>query len=211
MGVKAQLKIILRANDIEVAESEDAALWQYVLQKISAPRVEEAGEVVQPETPVRMEQQESPVSPRVDSALSDSALGSVAKFARMLNVPEDVVRGSCDPRCEEPLLHLNLHHWEALKKATPVRGPGSIAPVTLVATLLVLWCDSAGLPPPTKADLNSVLGTIHLRDKNPNRSLKNCEWLQLRGPQFMLNPAEISKAIALAAAYCRKEAPKGID
>lgn len=35
------------------------------------------------------------------------------------------------------------------------------------------------------------------------RAFTNCSWLQVRGNRIQLNPTAISKAEALATAYCR--------
>jgi hypothetical protein len=203
MSVKAQLKIVLLANEVVVAESEDAVLWQQILQRLQAPAMAPgaAGGV-----PPALE-----ASSGAPDAQAGRSSDAATEFARFLGVPEEAVRGACDPSPTPPLLQLNHHNWESLKKATPLRGPGAVPPATLAATLLVLWCQSAKLAVPSKSDINSVLATIGLQDKNPDRSLRNCNWLQVRGSHIYLNPAETSKAIDLASAYCLKTSPKRQD
>jgi hypothetical protein len=203
MTVKAQLKVVLMANDVVVAESDDAVLWQQILQRLQAP---------QPGIGAALEGTPADASTRGKENVGErGSEEAVAEFANMLGVPADVVQGACGPTMTSPFLHLNHHHWEALKRVTPHRGPGGVPPATLAATLLTLWCRAAKLPNPTKSDIGGVLASIELQDKNPDRALKNCEWLQLRGSQIMLNPAAISKALVLASAYCLKEAPKRRD
>ncbi len=151
-----------------------------------------------PTTPHKPAPGRPPARPRGGDPLSD--------FAAELGLAPDVVVGAAEPEATSPYLHLNQHNWEALKKNTPIKGPGSVSPSVLAGTLLVLWLERLTPPiKPTMADVSVVLGTISLEDPNAVRSLKNCEWLQVRGSQVHPNPAERSRAVAVAKAYCAKQ------
>ena len=120
-------------------------------------------------------------------------------------VTVDVLQGSCAPTETAPFIHLDKHHWEAMKKATPARGSKAISPIALASTLLILWKEQAKSGDSSVKEAQKVLGTVSMRDSHPHRSLDNCEWLQLRGKNIIINPAQTSKAIKLAKAYCTKE------
>jgi hypothetical protein len=93
-----------------------------------------------------------------------------------------------------------------MKKGTPSRGRKAIPPIALAATLLILWKEKAKLGASTIKDCQRVLGTVGLRDDHPKRGLDNCEWLQARPKAIVIiNPAQTSKAVAVARAYCTKE------
>lgn len=132
---------------------------------------------------------------------------AVGFFSEELSILEEKVLGACDPQQTPPYIHLDKHHWEAFKKATPSRGRNAIAAITVAATLLALWMDAARLGNASIGDAQAVLSTLDIRDKNPERGLRNCEWLRLRGQSILLNPAQTSKAIEMARAYCEKRAP----
>ncbi len=196
MTVKAKLRVQLLAEEVVVAESEDPALWQRVLAAIQGPAAALPGLVAPPPAGKALAGE---VPPGTDPA--------VANFAAELGLEVPVVLGACAPSREEPFLHLDQHHWEALKKSTPTRGPGSISPAALGGTLSALWAKHAGLGPPSMKIVSAVLATIHLRDQNIARSLANCEWLQVRGGNVVINPARTSSAVALGTAFCSKQAP----
>ena len=84
-----------------------------------------------------------------------------------------------------------------------------MADVVVAGTLLVLWKAHNRLPPATQPEITAVLDTLGLTPKNPARSISNCPWLQARGGDIMLSPAETSKAVKLARAYCLKQSPYG--
>ena len=86
----------------------------------------------------------------------------------------------------------------------PSRGPNAVGAVVLALTLLVLWKDKAGLGSTAMKEATAVLDTIGVTAKNPTRSINNCEWLQIRNNSVVLNPAETSKALTVAKAYCSK-------
>lgn len=195
MSLKATLKIILQADDTVVAESDDAALWQKVLIAINTGGAEiEASQ--QSGTP------SSVTSAHGNSRDSSDAIG---KFATELGLTREEVIGACDPKSEAPFLHLDVHCWEAMKKNTPQRGPNAYSPVVVAAALLTVWFRHISAGNPTVAMAQAVLGTIGVRDNNPGRSIENSEFLQSRsGGVIVLNPAKVSRAIAVASAFCSK-------
>ena len=202
MTVKASLKIVLMANDIEIAESEDKNLWQHVFAAInqgaSQVQVEQTLPIEGAVVPLTNEGSQPP-------AFTPSDTGGLNKFAAELRISPEEVEGALAPSLEAPYIHLDPHCWEAIKKNTPSRGAQAIAPIALAGTVLSLWFKHAGIDGiPTSAQCQTVLRTIHISDKNAGRSLKNTEWLQARGNGIVINPAQRSRAIAVAAAYCTK-------
>ena len=76
----------------------------------------------------------------------------------------------------------------------------------LAATLTVLWFEHVSpTTKPSLKDVAGVLGTISITDGNAARALKTCEWLQYHNGQVLPNPAERSKAVAVARAFCSKQ------
>ena len=190
--IKAKLKIVLKANDIDIAESSDPILWQKVLAAINTPQEGTTG----------VNLGDISQSDKNDLSLPKSPL---AKLAKEIGVTVDILQGSCAPTDSAPFIYLDRHHWEAMKKAPPARGSKAISPIALASTLLILWKEQAKLGDSTVKDAQKVLGTVGISDSHPNRSLDNCEWLQLRGKNILINPAQTSKAVELAKAYCTKE------
>ncbi|MCW5622277.1 MAG: hypothetical protein KIS79_14315 [Burkholderiales bacterium] len=200
-GVKAKLKVVLQANDTVVAESEDAVLWQRVLLAINkgigagcsslledeaSPPPEDAGHI-----------------PNIPRASDGDDLG---RFARAVGISAAIIEGACAPSKTSPYLTLDMHCWNAMKEQTPPRGPGSISPMAVAATLLALWMQTAKLGAATQAEAQKVLGTINLRDANATRSIQQAEWLQGRGGGvIVLNPARAKRAVAIARAFCSQD------
>ena len=130
------------------------------------------------------------------------------EFSKVLGVDIDIVKGACDPIIEEPFMHLDMHFWSEWSKNVPKRGVAAIGAVVLPATLLALWFRKAKLGTLSLKVSQKVLANIGIEGKNPSRSIKNCDWLQLRqGKTIQVNPAEIKKAIEVARAFCEKRAP----
>ncbi len=201
-ALKEKLKVQLLVKDIVVAESEDATLWQKVLAAITAKESRDMG--AKAALPPSKE-------PADDIGLSELEYDQkVANFARELGVSVEFVVGACRPETESPYIHLDHRCWEALKKNTPKRGPGSVGPLPFALTVLALWFKVAGLGSPTKANGREVLRALGLTDPNPTRGIKNTEWLQLRGGEVLLNPASISKATNVVRAYCLKQKLKDV-
>jgi hypothetical protein len=204
MAVKASLKIILMANDVEIAESVDSVLWQSVFAAITQGSSQVSG--IQSGNPASQTLVDKN-SNKNGSVLANNSGGAtpIGKFAFELGVTTEEIEGALGPTNVEPFIHLDPHCWEALKKNTPARGPQAVAPIALAGTVLALWFKHAGIDGlPTIKQCQAVLNTIHTRDANAARSLKNTEWLQSRGNGIVINPAQRSRAVALATSYCRK-------
>ncbi len=196
MAVKAKLRVVLMADDLTIAESEDEALWRRTFDAISTGSL--------PAVPA--------------DAVATSSIGvppgqpdARERFAREVDVTTDDVEGACGPSSESPYLHLNPRYWEALKANTPPRGPGSVAAPVLAATLLVLWFRALELGATRVEDVHKVLATLGLQDRNTPRAIRNCSWLILRNndTEVLVNPAEMTKAVALCRGYCLKQSPWG--
>jgi hypothetical protein len=202
--VKATLSVILKANDVVVAEVEDPVLWQRILTAIN--RGKNDG---------NLDPDGAGAGRDGDGLLTDDvsgnngerpATGSVDALAKQLGIDAAVVQGACSPTNQEPYLHLDAHCWEVMKRQLPARGPTALSPIVAAATMLALWFNKAGLGNPTQAQAKAVLATINVGDPNASRSIQNATWLQGRaGGQIILNPAEISKAVKLTKSFCSKD------
>lgn len=198
MSIKANLKVILKASDVLVAESTDPILWQNVLLAINSGVPDLSSVDNQLETRAST----SSNSAGVRQACSDH----LAQFAAQLALDQAQVFEACEPKSEKPFLHLDLHCWEEMKKQLPKSGSASVPLLALPATLLVLWMSRAGLGTATQAQAQAVLDTINTRDRNASRSLRNTSWLKGRpGGQIVVNPAEISRALKVARCFCSKD------
>ncbi|HKR64728.1 MAG TPA: hypothetical protein VJZ00_13430 [Thermoanaerobaculia bacterium] len=207
MAVTADLKIQLLANTVLVAESEDAELWRRVFTAIQKGSTKlELGDGPRTDS----DEDAAAADERTRPARQTSG-SEIERFANEIGVDVDDVVGSLDPSSEPPYLHLNAHNWEALKKNTPSRGPASVAPITLAATVLALWAGVAGLPAPNVSQCIAVLETINLSGKNAHRGIRNCEWLQLRGDTVIVNPSRRSRAVRLTRGYCTTTSPGNGD
>lgn len=204
MTVKANLRVVLLANEVTVAESNDARLWQHTFATLMNQRGETilnpgilAGAAA--ESAVR-----SGEHPHLLSESNDAGDNPLERFAKVLGLDPAVVQGACDPAIEPPYMHLHIQEWKDFRNKTPSKGYASIPPIVLAATLLVLWFKEASLGTVTINNARAVLNTINARDKNPARGLKNCDWLQTRGDNILFNPAKYDKAVAVARAFCSR-------
>jgi hypothetical protein len=209
MSFKTSLKIVLKADDVVVAESEDVELWQRVLS-----RMNKSGEAPLPtgEPPQRDSERDPETASLFTSGAQSSESESgreeaIAKFSELLGVNEDELIGACDPRLEPPYIYLEKHHWQELKDTLPARGPNAIPSIVTAASILLLWLDEIGDENPTVENTQSVLNTIDVRDRNPGRGISNCKWLRKRDGEIILNPAKTSMAVAVSRAYCMGEKP----
>jgi len=187
MPIKKALKVRLLAGGDVVAESNDAKLWAQVFGAITGA------------SPNDLKRKDDSHAPRVD------VTAGIKKFADALGIPNEEVEGACAPLGQEPYLQLDPPYWEAFQKNHKVRGPGAIAPLQVVGTLLALWFKYGELGKPTVRQALVILESLGLQDKHTNRTLSNCSWLQQRDKNIIINPAEISKAVAVASAYCQKQ------
>jgi hypothetical protein len=202
-SVKAALTVILKANDVIVAEIEDAGLWQQILTAIHSGSSSLLGKVDAQyssgkTTLEKADQPNVEPTPEPRSAPIDA-------LALQLSISKEQILGACSPTTDSPFLRLDAHCWEVMKKQLPKRGKAAIAPIVAAATLLVLWFQKANIGSPTQSQALAVLDTINITDPNASRSIRNASWLQVRPGQVVLNPAEISKAVKLATCFCTKD------
>jgi hypothetical protein len=197
--IKTTLTIVLKAGEVAVAESQDPVLWQQVLAAISAGGDSEKNTT---------ETLDRGAHKKLDHAGPSPGIGNVTTFAKDLGVAVEKLTGAISPSEQAPYFHLDLHTWAAWTKNNPARGPNSVSPTALAATLLVLWFRKANLGIPTVEQAQAVLQTANVTGSNPTRSIRNCQWLQLRGAnQVVVNPARIAHAVEVARAFCSGEKP----
>jgi hypothetical protein len=191
MAITATLKIVLYANEVPVAESEDAALWHKALGAINGLKPSD--------------NQQALGSLDIQGIIPSNASDAVIKFADKLEISPDKVEGALAPQLEPSYIHLDAHTWVAFRQLVPVTGPNAVSPATLAATALVLWGRHAGIDGIGTSDVIRVLEELGIETKNVPRSLRRCNWLQLRGEQIRLNPAELLQAEAVLKAFCLKQ------
>jgi hypothetical protein len=192
MDKKPDLIVKLFAGDTLVDQSTDTGLWQRVLSEIKG---------LTPIHPIAASNADTAVG-----GVGDDVSAMLRSFAKKIGVTPDEAVGSLDPTSDAPYIRLNSHDWEALKRNTPVKGPGSIAPSVLAATALVLWQKDARFGDVALQTVRATISTIDLDDQNAARSIGNCDWLQYRSGRITLNPSHASTATRLLRAYCRREA-----
>jgi hypothetical protein len=198
--MKAKLAVVLKADEVIVAESDDALLWQRVLRAINSGSSEFSEEKKRRDDESNSEDGEEESS---DSRDTSSPIG---KFARQLGLTVSAIKGACDPTTAEPYLQMDMHNWSAVKTQLPPRGISALSPIVVASTLLGLWFRAAGLGNPTQAQAQRVLATISVQDKNPSRGVKAAPWLQPRaGGQVVINAAQVERAILLAKCFCAKD------
>ncbi|GAA0889004.1 hypothetical protein [Rhodanobacter soli] len=205
--LKAAMSVVLKANNVVVAEVEDPMLWNEVFAAISSGSsrlTKPATLQAQPTLPAALLPS---ADPAVAAVLANTpAIEPINKLAKELGVEVEILAAACDPTSTDPYLLLDLHHWEKMKKELPARGPRAMPPIVLTATLLCLWNRHAAFGSVTQATSQNVLGQISLRDNNPGRGLAGCDWLQQRpGGIIVLNPAKVSKAMCVATCFCSQD------
>ena len=77
----------------------------------------------------------------------------------------------------------------------------------LAVTLLLLWGEKINLERVSLRDGMEVLKIISARDEHASRAVENCPWLQKTSGRIVLNPEKVSRAIAVAHAFCTQSAP----
>ncbi len=193
MALKARLTLILKADDVTVAESDDPEIWQAAFEAIQAGLST---------SPLR----------KADADLAEwvpeDERVAIRSLAAELRIEVKDVLGSCHPRTMPPYLFLNRHHWEAFKRQTPERGRNSVSNAVLAVTLLLLWAEKINIDRVSLRDGMSVLRAISAHDEHASRAVDNCSWLQRSGGRIVINPDEISKAIAVARAFCLQKPPE---
>lgn len=206
-NVKAALKVVLYAETVIVAESEDQQLWRRVLAAIQG---ESFGTEQAPVTQVRPSgHKDDENADRTPGAASQQGgdKGPVVKFAVDIGVEVAQLQGACDPTQSEPYLILDHDAWAAFKNQLGDRGPTAVSPVVAAATLLALWFkNSNGHANATQAQAQAVLKGLNVRDSNPARGVKRAEWLQPRpGGQIIINPSKMLKAKLFARCFCTQD------
>lgn len=202
-NVKAALRVVLYANTVEVAESEDAQLWQRVLAAIQGE-----GSAL-PKAPLLKGEEEvaSSTGNGIEGDSGQSSAGPIGKFASDISVSAVEVEAACAPSTSEPYLILDHDAWAAFKTQLGDRGPYAVSPAVAAATLLALWSkNSTGQPSTTQVQAQAVLKGINVRDSNPSRGIKRAEWLQPRqGGVVIINPAKMAKAKMFARCFCKQD------
>lgn len=154
----------------------------------------------------------SAAAPTAGSPPAPSSTGGAADPVVSLSqeIGVDVVHvvSAFAPSEEEPYLHIDRHYWAALKANTPRAGVNAVPPGTLGSTLLALWFMHLRRGAPSVDQVRALLAAASLDNTTVQRSVNNCSWLQLRGEAIFIKPAEIKRAIELAAAFCEKRAPR---
>lgn len=187
------LETVLFANGVEVIRSTDTQIWLSAMAQLtgSPPPSSRDGKS---ETPQKEDQNAQSVrTVHVDD------VSPLLKFSQELGIDLEYLEAAAGPTTDEPYLYLDAKFWEALKSRD---GFGRTSPVILVATLLLLWERHAKFGDIDLKMCGKVLSNIGLTTQNASRSFANCDWILVRGKFFKLNPLSISKAEALARAYC---------
>jgi len=197
MAIKARLTLILKANDVVVAESDEPAIWQAAFDAIQTGDVEAAF----PGVDVVASQDDIEWVPNEERA-------AIQAFADDLGVEVADVLGACHPRAIAPYIFINRLHWEAFKRQTPERGRNAVSNAVLAMTLLLLWVEKLNIDRISLREGMAVLRAIQARDEHASRALENCPWLQKSSGRVVINPERFSQAIAVARAFCLKLPPE---
>jgi hypothetical protein len=132
---KATLSIVLMADDLEIERSEDQNLWHRVHGEILASGSNLSGNW-------KLDRKAGATSQKTDdgtySETESSKSAAIHQLAQQLGVGREQLEGACSPSTIPPFMHLDVHHWEAMKYQVG-RGKFAIAPVAAAATLLLLW------------------------------------------------------------------------
>jgi hypothetical protein len=195
MALKATLKLILTADDVVVAESDDPRIWQAALQAIQG----DASGL------------SAPIAGGAVEWVPEEEQAAVRALANELRVTVVDVMASCHPRAIPPYVFLSKHHWEAFKRNTPERGRNAVSNAVLALTLLLLWAEKIHIERVTLRDGYAILRAISARDEHASRAVDNCSWLRAGFNRIQLNPDEMSKAIAVARAFCLRETPEWLE
>src|SRR5690349_19693579 len=134
-SVKAALTVVLRANDVVVAEVEDAILWQRILTAINSGRSDLGADLGSKGS---SEGTELPAADRKGESSFGTVSSPVDLLAQQIGIDVALVQGACSPTIEAPYMHFDLHCWEDMKKQLPQRGPMTVSPIVASATMLAL-------------------------------------------------------------------------
>lgn len=205
-NVKAALKVVLMAEQVVVAESDDAQLWQRVLAAIQGGGGKLGGKQAPAEDEGDDDSEEEALVEKKGKR-SKAADSPVVRFAADIGVSVEEVQGACDPSAEAPYLILDHDAWAEFKSQLGDRGTHAVSPIVVAATLLALWFKTAnGQTNATQAQSQAVLKGINVRDGNPTRGIKRAEWVQPRaGGQIIINPTKMAKAKLFAKCFCQQD------
>jgi len=199
MALKARLKLTLMADDVVVAECEDADIWQAAFRAIQGndPQGLASG---------------GPLSDGGDVAwVPEEERAAILSLSEELSIEPQDLLSACHPRMIAPYIFLNKRYWESFKRQTAERGRTAVSNAVLAMTLLLLWGEKIHLERVTLRDGMAVLRAIAARDEHASRAVENCSWLQRTSGRVVLNPEKISRAIAIARAFCLQTAPDWND
>jgi len=196
MAIKARLTLILKADDVTVAESDDPKIWKAAFEAIQAGLGGSA---------LRNSEEE------LSEWVPEEERLAIRSFAGELGISVKDVLASCHPRMMPPYLFLNRRYWESFKRQTPERGRNAVSNAVLAMTLLLLWAERINVDRVSLRDGMDVLRAISAGDEHASRAVDNCSWLQRSTGRVVINPDEISKAIAVARAFCLQRAPEWPD
>ena len=195
MVIKARLKLVLTADNVVVAESDDPTIWQAAFQAIQGANVEQVLGM-------------KPANPEegIDWVPGEER-SAILSLANDFDIEPQQLLSACHPRMIAPYIFLNKRYWEAFKHQTAERGRTAVSNAVLAITLLLLWGEKINLERVALRDGMAILKTISARDEHASRALDNCPWLQKTMGKIVLNPEKISRAIAVAQAFCTQSAP----
>jgi len=190
MAIKARLKLILTADDVVVAESEDTRIWQAAFQAIQGANIDQVLGTNAPGPGKEIEW------------VPEEERSAILALASGLGIEPQALLSACHPRMIAPYIFLDKRYWEAFKHQTAERGRTAVSNAVLALTLLLLWGEKINLERVTLRDGMAILKAISARDEHASRAVENCPWLQKTSGRIVLNPEKISRAIAVAQAFC---------
>jgi len=196
MAIKARLRLVLTADNVVVAESDDPNIWQAAFQAIQGANIEQ----VLGTKPIDQDEGIDWVPEEERSA--------ILSLAGDLGIEPQALLSACHPRMIAPYIFLNKRYWEAFKHQTAERGRTAVSNAVLAISLLLLWGEKINLERVALRDGMAVLKVIAARDEHASRAVENCPWLQKSMGKIVLNPEKISRAIAVARAFCTQSAPE---
>jgi hypothetical protein len=195
--LKARLKLILMADDVIVAETDDAEVWRIAFQALHGDRAAAGLD--------RREEAE------LAEWVPENERVAIRSLARDIAVDVSDLLSACHPRSVPPYIFLSRRHWEAFKRNTPERGRTAVSNAVLALTLLTLWAEKINIDRITLRDGMAVLRAISARDEHARRAAENCPWLQFSLSRVSLNPDRTSSAVAIAHAFCMMQEPQWQD
>ena len=199
MALKAKLKLILTADDVTIAESDDPRIWQAAFEAIQGADIEDSLGAAGKRQELAIEW------------VPEEERAAIWAFASELGIEAKDVLTACHPRTIAPYIFLNKHYWEAFKHQTAERGRTAVSNAVLSLTLLLLWAEKINLERVSLRDGMAVLRAIAARDDHASRAVENCPWLQKSSGRIVINPDQYSKAVMIARAFCLKQAPEWGD